>query len=97
MWKGIDAGYVSKHMWIYNSKGKPTECEHCGKNNLTGHKIHWANKSGEYLRDLNDWIRLCVKCHIIYDKRNSSQQAKKAWITKREKYVYSAGIRENVD
>jgi len=35
---------------------------------LTGKKIHWANKSGEYLRDKDDWIRLCCKCHKKYDK-----------------------------
>lgn len=27
-----------------------------------------ANKSGQYLRNLNDWFRLCVSCHKIYDK-----------------------------
>jgi len=25
--------------------------------------IHWHNISGEYKRDVSDWIRLCAKCH----------------------------------
>ena len=66
-WKGKDVGYVGLHTWVARYLGKPTTCEHCGKTNLTGHSIHWANKSQKYLRDLSDWIRLCVKCHSEYD------------------------------
>ena len=44
------------------------ECEFCHRNNLKGREIHWANKSGNYLRELTDWIRLCVKCHKFFDK-----------------------------
>ena len=72
-WKGDDIGYQGLHTWVKKVLGKPTECEHCGKKNLVNSKehnlIHWANKSGKYKRDKNDWIRLCAKCHIHYDKR----------------------------
>lgn len=67
-WKGEKAGYVPKHLWIQRQKGKPTKCEHCGKDGLTGRKIHWANIDHKYRRILSDWIRLCAKCHKKYDK-----------------------------
>lgn len=67
-WKDSLVGYYGLHMWLYKNLGKPCKCEHCGKDKLFGHNIHWANKSGKYLRILSDWIRLCVKCHMRYDK-----------------------------
>ncbi len=68
-WKGEEAGYMSKHMWIYKHRGKPHYCEHCKRIDLKHRQYHWANISGEYLRDLSDWLRLCVKCHKKYDKK----------------------------
>jgi hypothetical protein len=68
-WKGDDVSYSGLHKWVNKYLGRPDTCEHCGKSGLTGHKIGWANKSGKYLRDLNDWIRLCVPCHEIYDSK----------------------------
>lgn len=68
-WKGSDVGYYGLHLWISKLLGKPQKCEHCGKDNLTGKQINWANKSGKYLRDKSDWLRLCVKCHREYDKQ----------------------------
>jgi endogenous inhibitor of DNA gyrase (YacG/DUF329 family) len=67
MWKGDDVGYRGLHSWIRKKLGRPDTCEHCGKIGLTGHKINWANRSGKYLRDTSDWLRLCVKCHREYD------------------------------
>lgn len=69
-WKGDKVGYSGIHTWIKKKLGQPAKCEHCGK---IGEKkngrwnIHWANKSGKYLRDKNDWIALCVSCHSKYD------------------------------
>jgi hypothetical protein len=68
LWKGDNVGYRALHRWTENHLGKPTECEHCHKDNLSGHSIHWANKSGEYKREISDWIRLCALCHKKYDK-----------------------------
>lgn len=68
MWKGGDVKYRGLHMWIENKLGKPTKCESCEEDGLTGHQIHWANKSGKYLRELTDWVRLCAKCHKAYDR-----------------------------
>ena len=66
-WKGTEVGYRALHYWIERQLGKPTKCEHCSKDNLYSKAIHWANKSGEYRRDITDWIRLCVSCHAKYD------------------------------
>lgn len=70
MWKGESASYFAKHLWIINNHGNPKKCEHCKK---VGEKIkgrwnvHWANISGEFKRDIKDWIALCAKCHSKYD------------------------------
>lgn len=70
-WKGDDANYGSKHIWVYRRLGQPHYCEHCKRSDLKHRQYHWANVSGEYKRIISDWIRLCVKCHKKYDKDNS--------------------------
>lgn len=66
-WRGGDGvGYRALHSWVVQWLGKPNKCESCGKVGY-GHCMHWANKSGEYKRDLSDWLRLCVACHKNYD------------------------------
>lgn len=67
-WKGDKVGYGALHDWARKHLGHPRTCVHCKKTGLTGMKIHWANISGEYKRDLSDWLRLCVKCHSKYDR-----------------------------
>lgn len=75
-WKGDKVGYSALHNWIRKKLGKPKKCEHCGTTKGT---LHWANKSGEYKRDLTDWISLCVRCHRKYDlKRYEKFTGKKA-------------------
>lgn len=59
--------YRALHLWVERNLGKPDKCEHCCKSGLSGHQIHWANKSQEYKRELTDWLRLCVVCHKRYD------------------------------
>src|SRR5438132_9747188 len=66
IWKGDNVGYLALHAWVARNLGKPSLCEHCGANNLRPRQYHWANKSGEYKRSLEDWLRLCVKCHKQY-------------------------------
>lgn len=74
-WKGDNVGYVALHMWVARNLGKPDMCEHCGKSGLQGKRINWANKSREYKRDLNDWLRLCIHCHRQYDKKDKKNLA----------------------
>ncbi len=64
------ARYTAIHQWVVREKGRPTKCEHCGKDGLTRHKIQWANIDHKYRRFLSDYIRLCVKCHRKYDKEH---------------------------
>ncbi len=66
-WKGTLKDYKKLHYCINKYLGKPEKCSKCGKIE-NGKKIHWANKSGEYKKELNDWIRLCSKCHYLLDK-----------------------------
>ena len=66
-WKGDNVGYVGIHHWIKKKLGYPKICEFCKKSGFSKAGIHWANKSGQYKRDTKDWIRLCAKCHHIYD------------------------------
>ena len=66
-WKGDNVSYRNLHKWVVKWRGQPDTCEDCGKKG-TSHQMHWANKSHQYLRQLSDWIRLCVKCHKKYDK-----------------------------
>jgi len=61
------AEYRKLHLWVEKELGKPDECVHCRKNGLFGHRVHWANVSGEYKKQKNDWIRLCAACHKKYD------------------------------
>lgn len=66
-WAGDNIKYTGLHKWVYRMLGRPDTCEHCGKSGLKGREIHWANKSGGYKRELSDWLRLCVHCHLKYD------------------------------
>lgn len=40
-------------------------CQVCGTEGYTEN----ANLSGEYLRDLDDFLEMCKSCHATYDER----------------------------
>jgi len=80
MWKGDGVGYHPLHAWVSRKLGKPSFCEICKKSDKKNYE--WANISGEYKRDLSDWKRLCVSCHMKFDG-----QHKKMWKTRRAKNV----------
>lgn len=69
LWKGSSVGYRGLHYWISRELGKPNICETCRNTKLKPRQYHWANISKEYKRELTDWIRLCAKCHFIYDNK----------------------------
>ncbi len=73
-WKGEEVSYTNKHARIYRKLGKPDTCVNCGKSGLTGKKIHWANISGQYKDDINDWVRLCASCHLQFDWTNERSE-----------------------
>jgi len=65
-WKGDQVGYDALHRWVAKQLGKPNICYNCGLKD-TNRQYDWANISGNYIRDLNDWIRLCKSCHVLLD------------------------------
>lgn len=65
-WNGTLSEYKYLHYWISKYLGKSNICTQC-KNEYIGNKMHWANISGEYKKDPNDWIRLCARCHYNFD------------------------------
>ena len=67
-WKGDKVGYWGIHKWINRNFIKPTVCSSCGVKDIYKKKSHWANISGEYRRDIEDWKLLCAKCHNRYDR-----------------------------
>ena len=65
-WKGNAVSYRGLHHWVCRKLGTPCCCELCGT--TENRKYHWINKSGEYKRELSDWLRACVPCHSRYDR-----------------------------
>ena len=60
-WKGDEVGYDALHDWVNKQLGK---AEYCSiDRNHEAPLYYWANKSGQYLRDLNDWWSLCPSCN----------------------------------
>lgn len=68
-WKGAGVGYRALHNWVEKQLGKPHDCTQCGNSNLPHRHYHWANLSGLYMRDISDWARMCVKCHMAHDRK----------------------------
>lgn len=86
-WKGNNVGYISLHGWVRRHFGKASKCENpdciyprrdsAGKMMLKPKKYHWANKTGKYLRDINDWWMLCSSCH-----RKDKVRTPKDWLNR---------------
>lgn len=62
-WKGNDVSYSGLHKWVTEHKGKAKMCINC----QSTISVQWASKSHKYLRNIDDWLELCSKCHGIYD------------------------------
>lgn len=60
-----ELNYAVLHARIRERYGAASECENCG--DTTSTKFEWANISGEYRIDREDWARLCCRCHRRYD------------------------------
>ena len=72
-WSGVKPKYSALHKWITKTYGQPMECEWCGFESENKYQIQWANKTGEYKRDKDDWLRLCAKCHYAFDRKGVAQ------------------------
>ena len=73
MWKGDDISYAGIHMWLRGFYGQASHCEFCGKKGRKKKRwnIHWALKSGMmYERKRENFLMLCVGCHVRYDREN---------------------------
>lgn len=68
---GMVMAYGSVHHWIKRKLGKPSYCEFC---KTTKGAFDWSNKSGQYLREVTDWQRLCRKCHAKYDDQPTTRK-----------------------
>jgi hypothetical protein len=64
-WKGDAVGRVALHEFVGNRKPKPNMCESCHE--TTPRDLH--NTPGTYKRNLEDWVWLCRRCHMIEDER----------------------------
>lgn len=65
-------GYFSTHGWINNHFQKTGTCSHCKEDK----KTEWANKTGLMLREESNWLELCRKCHVAFDRVEVSIYAK---------------------
>ncbi len=59
-----ELSYSGLHAWIKRQIGKAKVCEICNSTDT----VDWANVSHKYKKELEDWIPLCRKHHIAYDK-----------------------------
>ena len=86
-WKGKAAGKAAIHDWLNALYGKPRFCEGCGDESRMGDKRYdWANISGQYKRDRDDFLRLCKSCHRRFDltpKKKEHAIKNLYWFTKK--------------
>lgn len=64
-WKGDAVGNRAIHIWVSRWKKKTGKCSTCPHRGYT----EWANISGIYLRDLDDYAELCRLCHEEFDRK----------------------------
>ena len=69
LWRGDAVGYKSLHEWISVSWGKAKDylCS-CGFRALD-----WANITGIYNRDRDNWRPMCRSCHKKFDGADTSK------------------------
>jgi hypothetical protein len=75
---GLNA-YTVLHVWIINHWGKAQCCVFCG---LDKPHYEWANVSGNYTRDLEDYLPLCVSCHRKLDWTENQREFHRARLKK---------------
>lgn len=55
--------YQAIHYWLRHRFRKTGFCEECKK----ACRTHWANISGEYHRERDDFREICSSCHKLFD------------------------------
>jgi hypothetical protein len=81
-WKGDSAGYEAIHGWIVRNLGKADHCSFNPYHKST--RYHWANISGNYMRDTDDYASLCPACHKTYDLVVRKISDKKCYSTRQK-------------
>lgn len=76
-----NCGYMGKHRRIWKKLGKATHCENpnCSKKCL---HYEWANISGFYKEEKEDWKMLCCKCHKIFDTKKGFENVRGYYVRK---------------
>lgn len=85
-WKGEKACLGSIHAWVKRRKPKPVFCEYCNDNKA----MELANLSGKYLRDVDDFMWLCCRCHARLDCRQIDQYRFKESACKKKRKPYGS-------
>jgi hypothetical protein len=71
-WKGESASYAAHHHWIKRWGVRTGICSQCGvtppARGIRTVGTEWANISGQYLRDVSDYVELCPRCHRRRDR-----------------------------
>lgn len=65
--------YVYIHRWVAKNWGAADKCD-ISKNHSTPLRYEWANISGCYTHNREDWIMLCKSCHTLMDSLKYSVQ-----------------------
>ena len=63
--------YRAIHWWLRVTYGKATYCSN--DPNHKAKRYDWANISGEYKKDINDYKQLCRPCHFRFDGLDKKQ------------------------
>jgi len=56
--------YVGLHSFLRKNYKKPKTCQRCG---ASAPRLEWANISGIYDRNIENYTALCVRCHRRHD------------------------------
>lgn len=76
-WKGDKVGYRGIHSWVVRNWGKASQCESCS---TTEAKVYdWSNKTGQLIRDRENWQEMCRSCHQKYDYANGMRKTRKSY------------------
>jgi len=67
-WKGAQVEYRGLHNWIEYHKQWTGICQMCGFIAIKRRELDLANISGNYYRNVNDFMWLCKKCHKRFDR-----------------------------
>lgn len=69
--------YLRVHRWMRKNFGEATFCAL-----VSGHtkakRFEWANVSGQYLYDINDFVPMCPSCHRKYDYTEKQRELTRA-------------------